>query len=227
MGQTRAFSSLPSSSYESPGNVGDASHNYFTKLVKDNYLWQLVNFPTRNNNTLDLLLTNIPQKICNVHGFDDILKSDHKVISFDINLKVEKKARIKRRVYNFKKADWQGLKELLSKVPWEAGLLTNDVDTSLSNWCDMFLAAVDNSIPKCTSRNVNRHPWIDKELLTLIKKKNTLRKKAFKTGSQNDLDKFKDLRRDTKRMIAQKKKDHSYKMKVALGENPKRFWSYM
>jgi hypothetical protein len=86
---------------------------------------------------------------------------------------------------------------------------------------------VDNSIPKCTSRNVNRHPWIDKELLTLIKKKNTLRKKAFKTGSQNDLDKFKDLRRDTKRMIAQKKKDHSYKMKVALGENPKRFWSYM
>ena len=173
------------------------------------------------------MLTNIPQKICNVHGFDDILKSDHKVISFDINLKVEKKARIKRRVYNFKKADWQGLKELLSKVPWEAGLLTNDVDTSLSNWCDMFLAAVDNSIPKCTSRNVNRHPWIDKELLTLIKKKNTLRKKAFKTGSQNDLDKFKDLRRDTKRMIAQKKKDHSYKMKVALGENPKRFWSYM
>ena len=76
----------------------------------------------------------------------------------------------------------------------------------------MFLAAVDNSIPKCTSRNVNTHPWIDKELLTLIKKKNTQRKKAFKTCSQNDLGKFKDLRRDTKRMIAQKKKDQSYKI---------------
>ena len=89
--------------------VGDASHNYFTKLVKDNYLWQLVNSHTRNNNTLDLLLTNIPQKICNVHGFDDTLKSDHKVISFYINLKVEKKRRIKRRVYNFIKADWQAV----------------------------------------------------------------------------------------------------------------------
>ena len=52
------------------------------------------------------------------------------------------------------------------------------------------------------------------------------RKKAFKTGSQNDLNKFKDLHCDTKRMIVQRKKD-SHKMKVALRENPKRFWSYV
>ena len=39
--------------------------------------------------------------------------------------------------------------------------------------------------------------------------------------------KFKDLCRDTKRLIAQKKKDHSHKMKVALGENPKQFWLYV
>ena len=116
---------------------------------------------------LDLVLTSIPQKICSVQGFDDILKTDHKVISFDINLKVEKKPKIKQCVYNFKKANWEGLKELLSKVPLEAGLTINDVDTSLSNWCDMFLAAVDNFIPKCTSRNVNR---ISKERISKERK---------------------------------------------------------
>ena len=42
--------------------TSDATHKYFTKLVNDNFLWQLVNFPTRNNNTLDLILTNIPDK---------------------------------------------------------------------------------------------------------------------------------------------------------------------
>ena len=165
-----------------------------------------------------MILTSIPQKIYNVHGFDDILKANRKVISFDINLNVEKKPKIKRRVYIFKKADWVGLRELLSKVPWEAGLIIHDIDTSLSNWCDMFLAAADNSIPKCTSRNVNRHPWIEKELLTLIKKKNTQRKYACKTGSYNDMDKFKDLRSLTKRLIAQKMKAHSYKMKISLGK---------
>ena len=33
----------------------------------------------------------------------------------------------------------------------------------------MFFTAVDQCIPKCTSRNVFNHPWIDKELLSLIK----------------------------------------------------------
>ena len=41
----------------------DAIYNFFTKTVKYYYLWQLVDFPTRINNTLGLLLTNIPDKI--------------------------------------------------------------------------------------------------------------------------------------------------------------------
>ena len=37
--------------------TGDSIHNYFTKLVRDNYLWQMIDFPTRNNNMLDSSLT--------------------------------------------------------------------------------------------------------------------------------------------------------------------------
>ena len=35
-------------------STSESLHNYFTKFVKENYLWQLVNFPTRNKNILDL-----------------------------------------------------------------------------------------------------------------------------------------------------------------------------
>ena len=66
-------------------------YNYFTKTVKDYYLWQLVDFPTRVNNTLDLLLTNIPDKIKNVYGFEDIISTDHTLISFDIDFKICRK----------------------------------------------------------------------------------------------------------------------------------------
>ena len=52
-------------------------YQHFTKTVKDHYLWQLVDFPTRGENTLDLILTNIPNKIQNVTGFDDVLTTDH------------------------------------------------------------------------------------------------------------------------------------------------------
>ena len=78
--------------------TNDSIHNYFT--VKDNYLWQLVDFPTRAKNRLDLVITNIPDKVGNVQGFDNFLKTDHKLISFTVNLNVQKKPKTKRTVWN-------------------------------------------------------------------------------------------------------------------------------
>jgi hypothetical protein len=59
--------------------TNDHIHNYFTKTVKDNYLRQLVNFLFRLD-TPDLVLTNFPDKVNNMQGFDDILNTDHKLI---------------------------------------------------------------------------------------------------------------------------------------------------
>ena len=39
---------------------------------------KMVDFPTRNN-VLDLILTNILDKVTGVYGFDDILSTDHKL----------------------------------------------------------------------------------------------------------------------------------------------------
>ena len=74
------------------------------KQFKDYYLHQLVDFLTGVNNTLDLLLTNIPDKVIDVHGFEDHIDTDHTLASFDQNLNICKKPKIKRSVYNFKKA---------------------------------------------------------------------------------------------------------------------------
>lgn len=72
----------------------------------------MVDFPTRNTNILDLILTNIPNKLHHIQGFEDILRTDHQLISFDVDLKIPKKPDVKRTVYNFKKANWEGLKDL-------------------------------------------------------------------------------------------------------------------
>lgn len=61
-------------------------YTLFTKAMKDHFLWQVIDFPTRNNNILDLLLTNIPDKISNIKGFQDILNSDHQLIEFSMDL---------------------------------------------------------------------------------------------------------------------------------------------
>ena len=110
-------------------------HQHFTKTVKDHYLWQLVDFPTRFENTLDLILTNTPDNIENLKGFDDILPIDHKLISYEINLKIERKPKVARFVYDFEKADWSTLQVLLSTTRWDLCLVSGNIDETLSFEC--------------------------------------------------------------------------------------------
>ena len=101
-----------------------------------------------------------------------------------------------------------------------------DIEASLSNWCDLFVSAVNDHVPKRRVRNVHDHPWLDLELMKLIKKKNMQRIKGRKTKTPDDLQKIKDLvRRETKKLMKQKKKDYANKLRDSLSENPKRFWS--
>ena len=101
----------------------------------------------------------------------------------------------------------------------------NDINASLTNWSDTFLAAVDQHIPTSKPRNVNEHPWIDHEFLKLIKVKNKLRNVFIKRGSTLDHDRFRQARQEVKEMIKMKKKQYASKLKDSLLTNTRRFWS--
>ena len=113
-------------------NINATSENpiysHFIKIINDYFLWQVIDFPTRENNILDLILTSIPEKLTNIEGSQDILVTDHKLVKFCINLRISKKLKAERRVYNFKKADWQGLKQTLKTVPWDLCFVDDDVN---------------------------------------------------------------------------------------------------
>ena len=96
---------------------------------------------------------------------------------FELDLTIRGASKAKRSVYNFKRANWPALKELLWHTPGDLAFFPNDVNKSLSTWTDLFVSAVNEHIPKWTTRSVSVQPLIDTELLTLIKKKNRQRKK--------------------------------------------------
>ena len=70
----------------------DKTQVYFLKVVKDNFVWQLIDTPTQGHNILDLLLTTISHKFNNIANFDSIINTDHKLIEFKINLKILKQS---------------------------------------------------------------------------------------------------------------------------------------
>jgi len=54
----------------------------------------------------------------------------------------------------------------------------DDMELSTAKWMDLFLAAVDDCVPKIKVRSTNSAPWIDAEVLKTVRKKERLRKKA-------------------------------------------------
>ena len=115
-------------------------------------------------------------------------------------------------MYNFKRANWSGLKETLRNTPWDACIVPDDADASLDNWYDLFVAAANDHIPKCKARSVNDLPWMDNELRLLLKKKDDTRSKFKRKHSSSTEAKFIELRRSAKEMLMRKKKEHAEKL---------------
>ena len=76
------------------------------------------------------------------------------------------------------------------------------------------------AIPKVVIKDANRPPWIDKEVLLLIKKKNRTRRKAKLKDSVNLWERFRELRRQVKKMVKFKKRSHLTKLSCSLRDNP-------
>ena len=102
-------------------------------------------------------------------------------------------------------------------------LVHGDIDASLANWCDLFSTTVKDHVPMRQVRSTCDHPWIDSELLSLIKKKEKQRKKARVTEKPEDILRYHQCRRETKKLIVQKKR--ALKLGDLVVSNPKRFWT--
>ena len=82
-------------------------HQDFIDHITDRGLVQLVNKPTRGDNTLDLLLTNTPSTIYRTEVCPGI--SDHDIVYAEATTPL-KEHQAPRNVYLFKKADYDSMK---------------------------------------------------------------------------------------------------------------------
>ena len=90
-------------------------------MFAENALIQTVDTPThQHGNILDLLLTSSSKFIENLNVRKDsiVCKSDHFPITFDIMIKCKRNKDTKRKIYNYKKANWDRLNSELADIDW-------------------------------------------------------------------------------------------------------------
>ena len=103
------------------GMVGGRQSRRFLESVKDSFLVQVIDGPTRGEALLDLVLTNAEESIREVRIGGSLGCSDHAFVEFVI-LKNAGLAKNRARTLCFRRANFLLLKELLSGIPWETVL---------------------------------------------------------------------------------------------------------
>ena len=137
-------------------------------ILADNFLTQVVLQPTRENNILDLVLTNNIDLVADVEVGEPI--SEHNIISIRVNVNPYRNQSSKKGFYHFDKADWSDFNELFNNIPWDCAFISNDINDVWNSWVDLYNTAVDQCIPKKNKKKNSRAPKLQEKGSVYIRK---------------------------------------------------------
>ena len=169
--------------------------------MNDHGLEQMVHFPTREKNTLDLILTTLPGQFQDVHSPDKL--SDHDIVSGTLKIFIPPIEKPRRKVYLYQKGDYESMRkdtlEFAKEKYFNGHSDTRSVQENFDLLTSFIQDSADKHIPSKTSMSVSSIPWITPEIRRKIRRKNKTNAKAKKkTGSSKLRSKFETLRREIK-----------------------------
>ena len=77
---------------------------------------QIVDKPTRNDKTLDLIITNYPSIVDNFETIPPIGEADHDILSLEITVSLRRCKHKPRQVLKYSKANWDNIKQDLKTI---------------------------------------------------------------------------------------------------------------
>ena len=203
-------------------------------------LTQHVTSPTHpaSGRTLDLVFSSAPNIIQACHITCGI--SDHDDALFETDISPSFSPKPRRKIYQFHKGDYSGLKESLSTLTSEYSATcpaSNTVDENLSFISTKILESTDKFILHKISKGKRHLPWVSNSVKRLMNKRDRAYKKARRSGKALHLIKYKrPCNTTTKRL---RDAHDKYLSEVMSGLTPgagpenagsngaKRAWSYL
>ena len=207
----------------------DSAPALFLKTLKDNFLIQHQNEPTRyragqTSNLLDLVLTNSDELIYDITTQAGLGKSDHCSLIITLNCSKVEKKQLPRP--NFRKADFDSINSELGKIEWEKALDDLDVNDAWKKFRDLIDDVVDKYVPKKKINKNKSKPFMTKELLEIVRKKHRTFRKAKKNGSNDNIKEKNKARNKANRECKKARRNLEKKVASQSKTNPKQFWSY-
>ena len=155
-----------------PNSTAPNLHTDFMDVLNNNALTQLVEEPTRQQNTLDLILTIHPGKVIRTDTIPGI--SDHDIVYTEFDLRPVKLQQKPRTIPLYNKANWYGMKIDLQNIKHTLSNMFKDNDCQVTNMWNVFKETITKSavkhIPQKRTKVKDSRPWINTEIRKNLRK---------------------------------------------------------
>ena len=202
----------------------------YLDIAQELGLEEMVDFPTRQENTLDLVLTSHPGFKIRCKPLLPVgPKSDHDIVLFDTSHQPYRPGPPRRKIYLWKKADLDGFRSSISSssktfLPTEF----EDIDNMWAAFKTTITSAIDRHVPTKMTSTRRTHPLVNTNLRRLMRRKQRAHRKAKRPRQVRDWERYKRLQAEVQRST---RSAHRGNMEDVvsknLKENSKRFRSFI
>ena len=187
-------------------------------------LVQHVYQPTRGNSYLDLIMTNdacAEATVC-----EGTFPSDHAEIRCTVRVKKAAKRNVNRpTVYDYKRADFNGLRTSLSVSNWSM-FDTLPVNEAVDLFYSKLEASIQDHIPTLTLKR-RYPPWFDSDVRKALTEKESAYRSMKSNRNIDTMNRFRDCRKIFKKVSCMKYFEYLKDITGDFKSNPKRFWSFL
>jgi hypothetical protein len=205
--------------------------NFF---LSTNHMSQHIQEPTRITPTrasvLDLVITNYPGLFTNPTVTAPVHRNDHCTVSGTINFSIKTRKAYTRTMWNYKEANFDYFRAELDKVNWDECFETDDVDTAVETWTELFKDVTNRCIPhkKVTVRPEEK-TWYNGYLRKLCRKQQRDHRMAKQDSNEFTWEAYKTSRNFYFQEVQRVKTEHDQSLANDLANdlraNPKKWWS--
>ncbi len=192
------------------------------EAMAQKFMEQLVDFPTQvRGNTLDIIITDIPDRFTNVTPGEPLGSSDHISINVEISIGKRTFAEAKKKVRNWRKANFDEMRATLSMASWPDLFQDLNAEEKWEVFRDHLQAAVDKSVPLKPVSPLGRPPWFSRDIAAALRHKRRIWRQEGRSAA------FKEANKQAKNIIRRARRAFEKRLASSSDNNKRPFFAYV
>ena len=186
---------------------------------------QIVNFPTRGDNTLDLFLTNRPSLVNRCEPVPGL--SDHEIVFVESDAQATRVKPVRRRIHLWNKANVSDVRNSVQKFSdnfIRKHNVQTPVDILWEEIKEQHDQVMEQLVPSKMSSTRFSQPWINTKVKRLARRKKCAYQKAKLSKCKKDWTRYKNLK---KLCQANCRKTYNEFVNDMIANKSKKFWTFV